>query len=155
MDEPIANSSMLVLPRITAPASRSRSVMWRVVRRAIALEDARAGGALAARHRHEVLQGDRDPEEGRQPVERRPALGAGHGEPRVGRVGLRERALAIDRQPGIECAVVALGRGQVGFGQLARRDLARAQKRGHLVGMKTRQIGHRTVSARRGWPGPR
>ncbi len=28
VDEPIANSSMLVLPRITAPASRSRSVMW-------------------------------------------------------------------------------------------------------------------------------
>ena len=27
VDEPIANSSMLVLPRITAPASRSRSVM--------------------------------------------------------------------------------------------------------------------------------
>ncbi len=28
MDEPIANSSMLVLPRTTAPASRRRSVMW-------------------------------------------------------------------------------------------------------------------------------
>ena len=28
VDEPIANSSMLVLPRITAPASWSRSVMW-------------------------------------------------------------------------------------------------------------------------------
>ena len=28
VDEPIANSSMFVLPRITAPASRSRSVMW-------------------------------------------------------------------------------------------------------------------------------
>ncbi len=28
VDEPIANSSMLVLPRITAPASRRRSVMW-------------------------------------------------------------------------------------------------------------------------------
>ena len=27
VDEPIANSSMFVLPRITAPASRSRSVM--------------------------------------------------------------------------------------------------------------------------------
>ena len=27
-EEPIANSSMLVLPRITAPASRRRSVMW-------------------------------------------------------------------------------------------------------------------------------
>jgi len=27
-DEPIANSSMFVLPRRTAPASRSRSVMW-------------------------------------------------------------------------------------------------------------------------------
>ena len=27
-DEPIANSSMLVLPRITAPASRNRSTMW-------------------------------------------------------------------------------------------------------------------------------
>ena len=28
VDEPIANSSMLVLPGITAPASRSRSAMW-------------------------------------------------------------------------------------------------------------------------------
>ena len=28
VDEPIANSSMLVLPRITAPASWRRSVMW-------------------------------------------------------------------------------------------------------------------------------
>ena len=28
VDEPIANSSMLVLPRITAPASRRRSVTW-------------------------------------------------------------------------------------------------------------------------------
>ena len=28
VDEPIANSSMLVLPRTTAPASWSRSVMW-------------------------------------------------------------------------------------------------------------------------------
>ena len=28
VEQPIANSSMLVLPRITAPASRSRSVMW-------------------------------------------------------------------------------------------------------------------------------
>ncbi len=27
-DEPIANSSMLVLPRITDPAARRRSVMW-------------------------------------------------------------------------------------------------------------------------------
>ena len=27
-DEPIANSSMFVLPRITAPASRRRSVTW-------------------------------------------------------------------------------------------------------------------------------
>ena len=27
-DEPIANSSMFVLPRITAPTARSRSVMW-------------------------------------------------------------------------------------------------------------------------------
>ncbi len=28
VDEPIANSSMFVLPRMTAPTSRSRSVMW-------------------------------------------------------------------------------------------------------------------------------
>ena len=28
VDEPIANSSMFVLPRMTAPASRRRSVMW-------------------------------------------------------------------------------------------------------------------------------
>ena len=28
VDDPIANSSMFVFPRITAPMSRSRSVMW-------------------------------------------------------------------------------------------------------------------------------
>ncbi len=28
VDEPMANSSMFVLPRMTAPTSRRRSVMW-------------------------------------------------------------------------------------------------------------------------------
>ena len=58
VDEPIANSSMLVLPRMTAPASRSRSVMWASYGRDVALEDPRAGGRLAAAHRDEVLERD-------------------------------------------------------------------------------------------------
>ena len=87
---------MLVLPRITAPASRSRSVMWASNGATVALEDPRAGGALAARDRDEVLERDRDAQqrvEGRDGVG---ALGARRGEPRVGRVGLGERAV-VDR----------------------------------------------------------
>ena len=61
----------------------------------IALEDPRAGRALAARDRDEVLERDRDPEERVERGERRVRL-AGVGEAGVGRVGLRERA---DRDP--------------------------------------------------------
>ena len=44
VDEPIANSSMFVLPTMTAPASRSRVHDGRLVRADVALEDARAAG---------------------------------------------------------------------------------------------------------------
>ena len=46
-------------------------------------------------------------------------------EPRVGGVGLLERGLAVDREPGVQRVVVALGGVEVGLGQLARADLAR------------------------------
>ena len=50
VDEPMANSSMFVLPRSTAPASASRAHHGRVVGRDEALEDLRAArGADAAR----------------------------------------------------------------------------------------------------------
>ena len=120
---------MFVLPRMTAPASRSRSVMCASYGATVALEDPRAGGALAAVHRDEVLERDRDAEQRVEPVERVGRVRPRRGEPGVGGVGLGERPLAIDRQPGVEGVVVALGGGEVRLGQLARRDLAAAQQR--------------------------
>ena len=56
----MANSSMLVLPRITTPASRSRRGHRRVVRREPALEDLRAGRGGHVRGDEHVLQRQRD-----------------------------------------------------------------------------------------------
>ena len=93
---------MLVLPRITAPASRRRSVMCASYGATIALEDARPGRALAALDRDEVLErrpGCRAAGGARRARRRRRARG---GQPRVGGVGLGEGPFAIDREPGVE-----------------------------------------------------
>ena len=82
---------MFVLPRITAPDVAEPLGDVGVERRDVALEDPRAGGALAALDRDQVLERDRDPEQRVERVDRAPALGAGRGEPRVGGVGLGER----------------------------------------------------------------
>ena len=41
-------------------------------------------------------------------VDRPRSLGSCSREPRVGGVGFRERPVAVDREPGIECPVLAL-----------------------------------------------
>ena len=127
----------------------------RVVRRHVPLEDPRARGALAAGHRDEVLERHGDAQQRTEPVERVSVVGPGGGQAGVGGVGLRERPLAIDGQPDVECPVVALGGGEVRLGQLVRRDLAAPQESRHLVGVQARDIGHRAISARRGSPARR
>ena len=91
VDEPIANSSMFVLPRITAPDVSQPLGDVRVVRGEVALEDARPGGRLAALDRDEVLEGDRDAEERMQRIERGRAVAAGHREAGIGRVRFVQR----------------------------------------------------------------
>ena len=116
----------------------------RVVWRAVALEDARARGALAAGHGHEVLERDRDAQQRPQCVERVGRVGPGGRQAGVGGVGLGQGAFAVDREPRVEPAVVALRRREMGLGQLVRRDVACPQERGHLVGEESGRIGHRS-----------
>ena len=113
-----------------------------VIRGAVAVEDPRARGALAAGQRHEVLERDRDPEQWAEQVERGVIRARGN-QTGVGGIGLAERALAIDGQPDVESVVVAFGGREVCLCQLARRDLAGPQERRHLVCQEPRGIGHR------------
>ena len=127
-----------------------------VVRGDVALEDPRARRALAAGDRHEVLERDRDPEQRMEPVERVGRVRASGGESGVGGVGLGERPLAVDGQPGVERPVVALGGGEVRLGQLARRRSRRA-RRSAAISWACRRVRSviGLVSARRGSPGRR
>ena len=45
----------------------------------------------------------------------------------IGRIGLRERPVAIQRQPGVQAVVLALGQVQVGGREIARGEAARPQ----------------------------
>ena len=67
--------------------------------------------------RDEVLERDRDAEQRVERLERGRALGAGGGEPGVGGVGLGQRPLVVERQPGVEPVVRALGAGEVRRGR--------------------------------------
>ena len=60
MDEPIANSSVFVLPRSDSRASLTRDGDRRVVDGDVALQDLRAGGRLDALRPDHVLERDRD-----------------------------------------------------------------------------------------------
>ena len=113
-----------------------------VVRGDVALEDARAGGALAALDRDQVLERDGDAQERMQRGQRGGALGPGGGQPCIGGVGLGQRPLVVDREPGVEGVVAALGRLERGFGRLVRAQLAAAQEGGQLVGQETSRVGH-------------
>ena len=126
-----------------------------VVRRAISLQDPRSGRALATRQRDQVLERDRDAEQRPEQVERPVRIGTRRRQPGVRCVGLGQRPVAIDGQPDVERPVVTFRGREVGLGQFARRDLTRPQERGHLVGVQSREVGHRRVSARRGWPARR
>ena len=91
-----------------------------VVRRAVALEDPRPGGRLAARDRDQVLERDRDPEQRVERADGRRAIGPRGRQPRIGGIGLGQRPLVVERQPRVEAMV-----GRVRPGQVRRGDLAR------------------------------
>ena len=91
-----------------------------VVRRPIALEDARAGGALAALDADQVLEGDRDAEERMQGGNRGRALVLAAASSRIGRVGLGQGRFPIDRQPCVQGVVLALGRVEMGERKVSR-----------------------------------
>ncbi len=82
----------------------------RVVRGAVALEDAGAGGALAALDRDEVLETDRDPQQRMQRIDRGRPIGARGGKAGVGGVGIGQGTLVVEREPGVEAVVRAGGR---------------------------------------------
>ena len=136
--------------RLTQPLGDVR-VIWRDV----AFEDPRTCRALATRQRDKILERDRDAEQRAKPVQRMCLVRSRGGEPGVGGIGFGERPVAVDRQPCVERPVVALRGREMRLGQLAGRDVAAPQQRSHVVGVQARQIGHRPISARRGWPGRR
>ena len=128
-----------------------------VVRRAVALEDPRAGRALAALDRDEVLERDRDAEQRmeRRRAPRRPRRAP----PPAGRRRASASASARSRSmvsQALRPSVLALGQVEVGVGQLARRDVAaRAAgrpSRGRGARVSVGAIG-RALSARRGSAG--
>ena len=135
---------MLVLPRMTAPAVAQPLGDVRVVRRAVALEDPRAGGALAAGHGDEVLERDRDAEQRLEPVERvrrvRRAAVARRQSAASASASARSRSIDsqalrpwLSRSAAARCASVS-----------SRDEISPvAQEAGHLVGEEPGRIGHR------------
>ena len=105
-----------------------------VVRRPVALEDARSGRALAPRDRDEVLERDRDAQQRVECLEGRAGLPGARLDPRHPPRRRHRAPLPIDRQPGIEGTILALGHVEVCLGQFARTRVAAAQRAGHLVG---------------------
>jgi hypothetical protein len=89
-----------------------------VVRRSIALEDARTRGALPALDRDQVLERDRYAQQRVEGVHGGRALTTSRFEPGVGGAGLGQRAVAVDGQPGVQAVVLALGKIEMGGGQL-------------------------------------
>ena len=80
-----------------------------VVRGPVALEDARPRGALPTLDRYEVLERDGHAEQRMGRVERGPAGGPRRRQPRIGRVGGSQRAGSVEREPGVQAVVLALG----------------------------------------------
>ena len=112
-----------------------------VVRSVIALEDARARGALTALHGHEVLEADRDTEQRMERPQRLAALTTSGGQPDVGGIRLGQGAVTIDRQPGMKAAILGLREVEVRPGELARGQLAGPESGGHVVGVEAGEVG--------------
>ena len=139
MEEPIANSSMLVLPRIGIPASRSRVTRVasyggtqpcrifepQVVGRPwVAMTSLTAIGTPASA------------------VQRLP-----RGAAPVDRVGLGEGALGVDVQVGVHVAVDGGGAVEVGLGHLARRHAPLREEVGELGGGGPGEVGGHVVAS--------
>ena len=114
----------------------------RVVRGEVALEDARAGGALAALDRHEVLERrpGRRAAGGARRARRRRRRGRSSSRASAASASASARSRSMVSQA-LSAPLSALGRVEVRRGQLARRDLAGAQPRGQLVGEEPGRIG--------------
>ncbi len=140
VDEPMANSSMLVLPRMTAPASRSRAVTVRVERGDVALEDLRAGRRLAALDRDEVLSATGTPHSGCSAGRTAGPRGAAS----AMRLSAASAWASASARPITATALRARfwrsATCEVSLDQLARRYLRRARSSGrHLVGVESRR----------------
>jgi hypothetical protein len=75
-------------------------------------------------------------------VERGGALVARFGDAFVGCGSLGQGVGSVDREPGVEGAVLALRDGQVSLGQGLGRDLTTPQQGGHLVRAQASQVIH-------------
>ena len=71
----------------------------------------------------------------------------GRAQPGVGSVRLGQGAVAVEGQPCVQRVVLTLGHRQVGFDQLARRDLTGPQRASHLVGSQADEVLHRAQPA--------
>ena len=114
----------------------------RVIRGDVAFENPRAGRALAALDRDEVLEPDRDAEQRMERLERAGAGPAGGGQSSVGRIRLGQGAFTVDRQPCVEGTVSSLGRLERGERRLARAQLAGVQPPSQLMGQEAGRVGH-------------
>ena len=129
MEEPIANSSMLVLPMRMAPALAQPLRDRRLVRRNPALEDLRPAGGRHPDGGEQVLDRDGDARERAERLARRP-LAVDLPRLRQGVVGghVQERLdLAVDRGDPVQVRLGDLGGGDLSGGhrggQLGRRLL--------------------------------
>ena len=111
----------------------------------VAGQDPRAGRALAAADGDQVLEPDGHAAQRVEGCERGRAVRAGGGEAGVGGVGRGQGAGAIDDEPGVEGGVAVLGLGEVGFGQLARGDIARPEAVA-LISWAARRVRERFVT---------
>ena len=119
-DEPMANSSLLVLPSITAPSRQSLRGDGRLVGRHEIVEDVRARGGAHALGAEHVLDAERDAFERAAPrlsrcARRRPCAIARAALRRLQHIGV-ERARLLDR-------------GEMRVGEFGRGELLLAQRR--------------------------
>ena len=129
-----------------------------VVRRAIALEDPRAGRALAALDRHEVLERDRDAEQRRAARRGRPLPSPRAAAIRASAASASPSARSRSMDSQALSAVVAGARRRPGAPRSARatrprRRAAARPSRGR--GGASGRSSAAALSARRGWPGRR
>jgi len=120
----MANSSMLVLPSMTVPASLSFANDGRVVGRDELVEHARAaGGAQAPRYRKMSLCANGNSGE---------RTCAACGKPGIRRTRACQRRFVRDRDEGIQLVRVRIDARKVELRQLDAREFARLQTRGKL-----------------------